>query len=116
MRKSNSIIFKLRAPPLPPVLHKKTRENPLFISSEYVFTMDFQTKTSPGLALLEQPTTLESDFESIASTITTKNRNKPSKIDRVGPFTDNAGFHLVTHSGNTQPKIKSNTTAPPRPL
>ena len=116
MRKSNSLTFKLRAPPLPPVVHKKTRAKPFYQLRKYVSTMGFQTKTPPGLALLVQPTTIESDSEFIASTIPTQNRNKPSKIDHVGPFTDNAGFHLVTHSGNTQPKIKSNTTAPPRPL
>ena len=78
--------------------------------------MSFQTKTTPALVLLEQPTTLESDFESIASTIPTKIQIKLSNIDLVGPFTDNAGFHLVTISGSTHPKIKSDTTAPPHPL
>ena len=33
-RKSNSLTFKLRTQPLPPVLHKKTRGKPLFISSK----------------------------------------------------------------------------------
>ena len=78
--------------------------------------MVFQSKYSPGLTLLDHTAPVESDSESVTSTIPTKNRNKPSKIDRVGPFTNNAGFHLVTHSGNTQPKIKSITTAPPHPL
>ena len=78
--------------------------------------MVFQAKYVPGLTLPDHTAPVESDFESVTSTIPTKNRNKPSKIDQVGPFTDNAGFHLVTHRGNTQPKLKSITTAPPRQL
>mmetsp|Transcript_26990 Transcript_26990/g.30248 ORF Transcript_26990/g.30248 Transcript_26990/m.30248 type:complete len:185 (+) Transcript_26990:4409-4963(+) len=78
--------------------------------------MVFQTKYSPGLTLPDHTAPVKSDSDSVTSTIPTKNRNKPSKIDRVGPLTDNAGFHLVTCRGNTQPKLKSITTAPPRPL
>ena len=76
--------------------------------------MGFQTKSSPGLTLLEQATTPESDSESIFSTIPTQIQPKPSKIDLIGPFTNNTGFHLVT-SSNTQPKILIDTTAPPYP-
>ena len=78
--------------------------------------MGFQTKSSPGLTLLDQSTNLESDFESISSTIPTKIQPKPSKIDLIGPFTDNAGFQLVTNSGNAQPKITFGTTAPSHSL
>ena len=65
--------------------------------------MDFETETkyTPGWTLPDQSTTLESDFESVTSSIPTKIQTKPSKIDRVRPFNNNAGFHLVTNSGNT---------------
>jgi len=55
--------------------------------------MDCETKYTPGWMLPDQATTLESDFGSITSSIPTKIQTKPSKIDRVRPFNDNAGFH-----------------------
>ena len=79
-------------------------------------TMGFQTNISSGLIFPDHTTPGESDSELVISTIPTNNRNKPSTIDRVGPVIDNAGFQLVTHRGNTQPKLKSIANAPPRPI
>ena len=76
--------------------------------------MVFQTKYSLGLIFPDDTTPVESDSESVTSTIPTKNQNKPSRIEQVGPFIDNAGFRLVTNSGTTQLKIKTNSPAPPR--
>ena len=67
MRKSNYLIFKLRAPTLPLFLQEKTCEMPFYQLRKFVSTICFQTKSSPGLTLLDQATTLESDFDSIFS-------------------------------------------------
>ena len=99
------------------LLHEKTRAT-RFVPSFYrkfVSIMDFHTNFSPSLALPDISKTSESDFESIDSTIPTKNQTKRSTNTSVRPFTDNARFHLVT-SSNTKPKIKSVTTATPHPL
>ena len=78
--------------------------------------MVFQPKYSLGLIFPDHTTPVESDSESITSTIPTKRQTKPSKIDQVGQVINNAGFHLVTNSGHTQPKIKTKSPAPPRPI
>ena len=78
--------------------------------------MVFQPKISLELIFPDHTNLVESDSESVTSTIPTKNQNKPSKIDQLGPFIDNTGFHLVTNSGNTQPKIKISTPTPPNPI
>ena len=79
-------------------------------------TMVFQPKITLGLIFLDHMNPVESDSESVTSTIPIKNRTKPSKIDRLGPFVDNAGFHLVTNSSTTQPKINQVIHAPPHPI
>ena len=76
--------------------------------------MDFQTKYIPSLTLLDQTARLESDSESVTSTILTKNQFKQFKNDSVRPVDKNDVYHLVS-SINTQPKIRSNTPAPPSP-
>ena len=78
--------------------------------------MVFQPKITLGLIFPDHTNPVKSDSESVTSTIPTKNQTKPSKIDRLGPFVDNAGLHLLTNSGNTQPKIKRSTHAPPHPI
>ena len=78
--------------------------------------MVFQPKYSLGLILSDHTTPVEPGSESVTSTIPTKRQNKPSKIDRVGQVIDNAGFQLVTNSGNTQPKTKTKSFAPPHPI
>ena len=78
--------------------------------------MGFQLKSLPSLILPDRRSTpLESDSESIISTIPTKKQTKWSKNASVRPVNDNNGFHLVL-SNNIQPKITSGTTAPPHPL
>ena len=67
------------------------------------------------MTLADLTTPVESDYKSVTSTIPTKNQLKPSKIDQVRLFQDNTGFHLVSSSNNTQPKISSNTHAPTHP-
>ena len=96
---------------------RKTREVALCRSFErnFVSTMGFQTNIPQGLTLADLTTPVESDSESVISTIPTKSQLKPSKIDVVRPFQDNTGFHLVSSSNNTQPKISFNTHAPPHP-
>ena len=102
-----------------------TRENackPAFLTAypsfkrKIVSTMVFQQKISLGLIFPDHTNPVESDSELVTSTIPTKNQTKPSKIDQLGPFVDNSGFHLVTNSGNTQPKIRRSTHAPPHPI
>ena len=78
--------------------------------------MVIKTKYSLGLIFPDDTAPVEPDFESVTSTIPTKNQNKPPRIEQVGPFIDYAGFRLVTNSGTTQPKIKTNSHAPLRPI
>ena len=100
------------------LIHEKTREKALLTAypfeQKFVSTMVFQTKYSPGLTLPDHTTPVESDFESITSTIPTKIQLKRSKNDPVRPVNNNDGYYLVS-SSKTQPKIKPDTTAPPLP-
>ena len=75
--------------------------------------MSFQTKYLPGLTLLDHTKPRESDPNSVTSTIPTENQIKRSKNDPVQPVNTNDGYHLVSSSSSTQPKIKSVVHAPP---
>jgi len=71
-----------------------------------VSTMGFQTAFVPGLTLPDRLTPSEPDFESVNSTIPTKNQLKRSKSHQVWPVNNkNDGYHLVSSSSTTQPKI-----------
>jgi len=78
-------------------------------------TMGFQSTFAPSLTLPDRSTPLESDSESVTSAILTKNQLKRSKNDQVRLVNNNDGYHLVSSSSNTQPKITSVTTASPHP-
>ena len=100
------------------LIHKKTREVALNCRSfeqKFVSTMVFQTKYSPGLTLPDHTTPVESDSKSFTLTIPTKIQLKRSKNDPVRPVNNNDGYHVISSSNNTQPKISSNNPAPPHP-
>ena len=62
--------------------------------------MVFQPKYLLGLIFPDHTNPVESDSKSVTSTTLTKLQYKPSKIDRISQFIDNAGFHLVINSGH----------------
>jgi len=76
-------------------------------------TMGFQSTFAPSLTLPDRSTPLESDSESVTSAILTKNQLKRSKNDQVRLINNNNGYHLVSSSSSTQPKMTSVITAPP---
>ena len=64
-------------------------------------TMGFQSTFAPSLTLPDRSTPLESDSESITSTIPTKNQLKRSKNAQVRLVNNNDEYHLVSSSSNT---------------
>ena len=96
---------------------RKTREVALCrpFQRKTVSIMVLKSNIPQGMTLVGFTTPVESDSESVTSTISTKNQFKPSQIDQLRPINNNDGYHLVSSSSNTQPKITSVTTAPPHP-
>ena len=96
------------------LLPRETAFNCLY-PRKITFTMVPPTKYLPGPTLLDQNEPLDSDSDSVTSTIPTNSHLKRSTTDPVRPSITNDGYQLVS-SSKTQPKLTANTLAPPHPL